>query len=348
MSAPLPDWQRFIAGNPFPAHADAAYPRAPLELPVSRLPRDTWAAACIPAAVRLEFEGRAAALRVLYRCRASAPDNAGQLQLTRHMRADMAACFELWSAQQCLASMPAGVDTGLQSVTIPLSGDGPYTLYLPELLLPEIVELRVIDGELRPRPARPRWLAYGDSITEGWCASSAALSWSARCARALDLDLINFGYSGAARGEIAAAEMLAGQRADVISVAFGTNCWSRVAHDGALFGATLRTFLQIVRAAHPTLPIFALSPILRPDGEQRANARGLTHAQLRAVFEQTVFALQEQGDTQLHLIEGLPLLNRDDLSADGIHPNDAGHAAIAQVFAQRLRPWLSPLSNRGA
>jgi lysophospholipase L1-like esterase len=238
-----------------------------------------------------------------------------------------------------LAAAPAALGATMQSVELALTGAGPYTLYFPELWLPEIDRIEVLGGALRARPARPRWLAYGDSITEGWCASAAALCWTARAARQLDLDILNFGYSGAARGEIAAAEMLAKQTADVITVAFGTNCWSRVAHDGDLFAATLRTFLQIVRAGQPHTPIVAISPTLRPDGEQRANARGLTHAQLRHVFERTV---QEkiESDDYLYLIEGLPLVNVNELAADGIHPNDAGHANIADAVTLQLRAIL--------
>jgi lysophospholipase L1-like esterase len=327
---------QFIAGCLYPPQPDAAYPRAELEQPVSRLPRDTWAAACIPAGVRLEFEGAAQAVRVSYRCRNPSAANAGQWLLTRQLRNSMAQRFELWNTAELLAAAPAAPECDIAaSVELPLSGSGPYTLYLPELLLPQIDAVEAIGGALHPRRQRARWLAYGDSITEGWCASAAARCWTACAARELDLDLVNLGYSGAARGEIAVAEMLAQQRADAISVAFGTNCWSRVAHDGSLFAATLRTFLQIVRAAHPAIPIIALSPTLRPDGENRANARGLSHGDLRGQFEHTVKTLIAAGDGNLHLLEGLPLISAADL-VDGVHPDDAGHAKIAAAVAAVL------------
>jgi lysophospholipase L1-like esterase len=323
----------FLKGSLYPARPEAAYPRAESEVPVSRLPRDTWASACIPVGVRLAFEGDARAVEVDYRCHEPSPDNAGILGLTRQLRPTLLPQFELWDRDRLLGTAPAGLAGGL--VRLDLSGPGPWTLYLPELLLPIIDSVRGIGGTLAPRPSRPRWLAYGDSLTEGWCASSPALNWPARVGRRLDLEMVNLGYSGAARGELAVAEMLARQPADLITVAFGTNCWTRVAHSAGLFVEVVATFLDILRSAHPTIPIVCLSPVVRPDGETTPNARGLTHGELRRLFEMTVRERRDGGDANLHLIEGLPLVPPDEL-ADGVHPNDTGHGRMADAVADLL------------
>ena len=90
------------------------------------------------------------------------------------------------------------------------------------------LSLTAVGGEIAPAPALPRWLAYGDWTTQGWIASGPSQGWAAIAARKAHLNLINMGYAGAGRGEIASAEHIAGLNADVISIAYGESCWTRV------------------------------------------------------------------------------------------------------------------------
>ncbi len=172
-------------------------------------------------------------------------------------------------------------------------------------------------------------MAYGDSITEGWIASGPAGAWPAIAAREFRLDVVNLGYAGAARGEIVTAEQLAALDADVISLAYGTNCWTRIPHSAAQFRAGLEAFLAVVRQGHPTTPIVVASPVLRPDAEHTPNRLGATLADFRDETERVVDAMQRAGDPALTLVPGGPLLTVDRLP-DGIHPGDAGHRILAQ------------------
>jgi len=94
-----------------------------------------------------------------------------------------------------------------------------------------------------------------------------------------------------------------------------------------------------VREGHPRTPIVALSPILRPDAEATRNRLGASLADLRAAFEAVVRERQAAGDARLALVAGRDLVARERL-ADGIHPDDAGHAqlaaALGPVLAQSL------------
>jgi lysophospholipase L1-like esterase len=186
-------------------------------------------------------------------------------------------------------------------------------------------------------------VCYGDSIAEGWCASEPAGAWPHVLARERGLDVVNLGYAGAARGEIASAEEIAGLPADLVTIAHGTNCWTRTPHSGGMFAEGLRAFLAIVREGHPRTPIVALSPILRADAESTPNRLGATLADLRTAFEAVVCERQAAGDAVLHLIRGLPLVPRGRLP-DGIHPDDEGHAELARA----LGPVLSKALREGA
>jgi len=327
---------RFLRGCAFearrpPGEAPVPYPRADPGPLGERLPRDTWAAACIPVGVRLEGVGDVSVFELEYETRC---DDLGY-------RGDGAGrSFALFRDGERVAELPARLGRARVRFELPAGGaprdaDAHFTLYLPEGMKPELHALEVIEGSLRPAPRRPRWLCYGDSIAEGWSASGPAWCWPAIAARELALDLVNLGYAGAARGEIASAESIAELEARVISVTHGTNCWTRTPHSIARFRAGLEDFLEIVRAGHPDTPIVAASPIVRPDAEKTANRLGATLEDLRRAFEEVVRRRIAAGDGALFLVEGLPLVAPEQMP-DGIHPDDAGHAALARALGAAL------------
>jgi lysophospholipase L1-like esterase len=150
-------------------------------------------------------------------------------------------------------------------------------------------------------------------------------------ARSLGLDVVNLGYAGAARGEIASAEQVAAQPADVISITHGTNCWTRTPHSVGMMRETTAAFLEVVRGGHPTTPVVVASPVLRPDAETTPNRLGATLVDLRAAMEEVVQARIDAGDAALTLVRGGDLLTVDHLP-DGIHPGDEGHELLAEAF----------------
>lgn len=240
-----------------------------------------------------------------------------------------------------MACIPSGVRVEwVGTGTVSLEGDGELTWvegddrsigYLPLVAGTRVVS---VEGDVEPAPLQPRWLAYGDSITEGWVTTTPAAAWPAVAGRSLGLDAINMGYAGAARGEIVSAEHLAELSADVITVAHGTNCWSRTPHTAAQVAEGTRAFLDVVRQGHPEVPIVVVSPIVRPDAEATPNRLGATLVDLRAAIEDVA---AERDDVSL--VPGLPLVTPEQLP-DGIHPADEGHAAIAAAVELMLRKVL--------
>ncbi|MFD3574466.1 GDSL-type esterase/lipase family protein [Streptomyces sp. NPDC058644] len=209
--------------------------------------------------------------------------------------------------------------------------DGDFVLHLPETLRPALTGLRPVGGgTLQPRQRQPRWLVYGDSIVEGWSTSRPHLAWPALAGRALGVESVNLGYAGAARGELASGEQLASLDADLITIAFGTNCWSRVPHSARLLYETARAFLDLVRRGHPAAPLLVVSPVLRPDAEAVPNALGATLRDLRTAVERAAL------DAGADVLPGGGLLEAGHL-VDGVHPGDAGHGVLADAVASALR-----------
>jgi lysophospholipase L1-like esterase len=214
-------------------------------------------------------------------------------------------------------------------------GDMRAIVYLPEGMRPTVLSIAGIGGEIFPASRQPRWLAYGDSIAEGWIASGPAGAWPAIVGRDQWFDVVNLGYAGSARGEIVSAEQVASLDAEVISITHGTNCWTRIPHSVDMMRSTTEAFVRIVRAGHPGVPIVLASPVVRPDAEDTPNKLGATLADLRAAMEDAGRALVDAGDELLTVLPGGDLL-APTLLADGVHPGDEGHQVLARAFGEAL------------
>ncbi|MFE0702081.1 GDSL-type esterase/lipase family protein [Streptomyces sp. NPDC058872] len=299
---------------------------------LARLPWDTAERAALPIGVRIEFRAAPGTRAVELRYRAAVPPADDPLRALRH-------CFALWQGNRfvgetCTAPAAEAV------VTLPLPAHGGvFTVHLPEGQAPVPLALRAVGGHLAPAPPRPRWLVHGDSITEGWWSTRPAHSWPATAGRLLGLDPVNLGYAGGARGELPLAEQLARLPGEAVTLAFGTNCWSRVPATADWLYATVRAFVGLVRRGHPDSPLLIVSPVLRPEAEHTRNALGATLTELRRAMERAGRDLAAEGDGRLSVLPGRPLLGPEHL-ADGLHPNDAGHARIARAVAEALGPCL--------
>ncbi len=307
----------YLRGCVFPGTRDVPYPRAdPADR--FRLPADTWHMAALPAGVRLEVAGEAAAVDIDY---TTATDELG------YRGEGAGVSFTAWGPDGRIDRQAARLGEGTARLEL-AAGDARTTVHLPEGMRPTVRELRGVDGDIRPAAGQPRWVVYGDSVAEGWIASEPGLAWPAHAGRAQGLEVVNLGYAGAARGEIPSAEQVAALDADLLTVCHGTNCWTRIPHSTGLFRAGVAAFLDIVRGGHPDTPLLVVSPVLRPDAEDTPNRLGATLADLRRAMEAEVTARIEAGDDRLELLAGRDLVTADQLG-DGIHPDDDGHRAMA-------------------
>jgi lysophospholipase L1-like esterase len=223
-------------------------------------------------------------------------------------------------------------------VTLALPGDPdqPAVIYLPEGMRPVVTQVQPVGGSLRPAPRQPRLLVVGDHVTQGWLAASPATSWPAVIGRKLGLDVGNLGFAGTTRLEAVVGLTVAATPAEAVVVSVGTGCWSRPAHSAALLAESLRSFLDLVRAGHPTAPLVVVSPLLRPAAEDVPNVFGATLADLRRAVEDVVME-RSATDPALVLVPGEPVLGEEEL-ADGVYPGDEGHRRVAAAVSKVLSP----------
>lgn len=310
--------EEYLRGVGYAAAGGVPYPRAdPADHDL--LPPDTWAMAQVPAGVHLVVSGDAP--RVTITCRTTTADLGYRGQAA-------GTTIATWRGDVHVDEAP--VTLGEHEITVAGPGGGTARIYLPEGMRPEVLDIVGVGGSIEPAPRGPRWICYGDSITEGWGASGPATSWAATVAREVDADVLNMGYAGSARGEAVSARHVASRRGDLVTLAFGTNCWSQTPHSADELSGVARSFIDTVRAADPDVPILVVSPVVRPDAETTPNAKGATLADLRASVEDAARG------ADVTLLEGGDLITSDQL-ADGIHPNDDGH----RVLADHIGAWAS-------
>lgn len=296
-------------------------------------PNDTASAATIPAGMRLEFTGNATAVDIDFQsgtANALAPPH-------------MPRGFSLWIDTEFISSTPTNLNTrGTARISVPPhEGDAVVRIFLPNAGPITITGFSGSGGDLNPTKTVPSLVIYGDSITQGWSASDPGLAWPALLGRLLCHEDRNLGFAGSARGEIQVASLIAQSQADLIVLAWGTNCWSRVPVDGALIREQMRLFIQMIRSGHPDCPIVVVSPIVRPLAEDEPNVFGATLAEIRLGIESGVaeFATRN-GDQMILLIPGRDLIDESGLSEDLLHPNDTGHAAIAEALHTEIERWM--------
>lgn len=355
----------FLRGVAWPGIRGVPYPRAQPDDRL-RLPGDTWRMACVPVGVRVELVGDATAVRIAYRtgtaelgyrgaalwktgpaaspsrptipsrgAAAAAEDD--RLRAGEDGGADRLRCFSAWSAAGLLGEARAEVGEG--SAELPRVAGERTIVYVPELMRPTVLDVAGLGGDVEPAPLQPRWVVYGDSVAEGWVATAPALAWPAIAGREMGLDVVNLGYAGAARGEVASAEQVAALDADLLTVCHGTNCWTRTPHSADLFRAGIAAFLDVLRQGHPTTPLLVVSPVVRPDAEETPNRLGATLVGLRAAMEAEVRRRIDAGDAALRLLPGRDLIGPEHLG-DGIHPDDAGHRRIATAVAAAVADMI--------
>ena len=175
-------------------------------------------------------------------------------------------------------------------------------------------------------------LYYGSSITQGAAASRPGMSYEAQIARRLDRDFINFGFAGAARGERAIADYMAG-----LDYAAFVSDYDHNAPTPEHLQSTHFALYETIRAARPDVPYVMVSrPVTRYGDEENARRRAI-------VMDSYARALKG-GDRSVYFVDGYALFKEDgmeDCLADGLHPNDLGLYRMARAIGKTLAQCLS-------
>jgi hypothetical protein len=168
---------------------------------------------------------------------------------------------------------------------------------------------------------------YGTSIVQGGCVSRPGMSPTALMARALDVNIINLGFSGCGRMEIEMADLLA----ELDPAVYIVDClWNLLAPE--FVAARAEPFLKALRAARPN------TPILLPED---SNFQGISPTPRGVVLRKAIENLEAAGVKGLHFLPNSGMLGDDgEGTVDGCHPNDLGMTRMANVLTNALAQLL--------
>lgn len=176
-----------------------------------------------------------------------------------------------------------------------------------------------------------RVVFYGSSITQGACVSRPGLSYVNQLARKLDCPVLNLGFSGSARGEIAMAQYIAALKPDVFVMDYEHNA-PTLEH----LQKTHEPFYRAFRQLCPKTPVLLLSS---PDLPFKRRSRTKRREVIRATFANG----KKDGDHALYILDGETFYPKDfwdSCSVDTLHPNDIGHLFMAEAIYPVLKEIL--------
>ena len=208
-------------------------------------------------------------------------------------------------------------------------------VYLPWSMAVEIRELSLDDGAwIKPIKAAKKMLAFGDSITQGYDALRPSNRYAAKLAEALGAEEVNKGI-GAERFFPALAETREPFEPDYITVAYGTNDWSRLGEEE--FKEKCYAFYAALNRNYPNAKIFAITPIWRKDYTAEK-----TFGPFHKVSEDIESIVKEfENITCIHGFDFVP--QDEKYFADlRLHPNDDGFEEYFRNLYKEILPGENP------
>jgi hypothetical protein len=205
------------------------------------------------------------------------------------------------------------------------------TIYLPNNNQVQVLAVGVdADSDLqRPPPfARQKPIVcYGSSVLQGTGAAHPSSTYPAALARRLNLDFVNLGFGGAGKAE-----------PEVVSLVNQLDACAYLFDLGKSYGAPTpdrySKMLDVIRASHPGVPIFCVTPIYSlKEGKEPAYLK--RSEDLRQLMRSAANERRQAGDKQMYVVEGLELCGEPDKGqfSDELHPNDIGNERMAERLA---------------
>ncbi len=168
---------------------------------------------------------------------------------------------------------------------------------------------------------------YGSSITQGGCASRPGTTYQGFVTRHFDINHINLGFSGNARGEEAIGDYIASLDMSVFVYDYDHNAPSK---EHLL--ATHEPMFKKIRKAHPDLPIIMMSrpKFIKTDDEIIRNE----------IIKKTYDNAKAASDENVYFISGTELCLDNENTVDGCHPTDYGFKCMADKLIALLEKIL--------
>ena len=215
------------------------------------------------------------------------------------------------------------------------AGEKLVEVYFPWSRCTMIKSLTLDDGAtLRPAYRPKSMIAFGDSITQGYDTEYSSQSYVCRLSRMLGADVIDKGIGG----DVFCPALLKNPdpvTPDLITVAYGTNDWSRRTPEE--YRKACRLFYTRLASLYPDARIFAITPIWRADANRTDTPFGAPAWKTHDLIAACVADLANV--TVIRAWNLVPHM-KEFFSDAFLHPNDAGFAAYAEGLYCQMQQYL--------
>jgi len=209
-----------------------------------------------------------------------------------------------------------------------------YRLYLP--LYDGVTELEIgidsLSSILKPERTNNKPIVfYGTSITQGGCASRPGMVHTSIISRKLDVECINFGFSGNGRMEKPLAELISGIDA-LFYVLDGTNNMTpEQIHENAI------PLVEIIREKHPGTQIVFVEGLLNDKSyldQKTRDAENAKNIALKREYDE----MKNREFRNIYYIEQSGGKGTDfESTVDGVHLTDLGFSRYADFLLKEFR-----------
>lgn len=215
------------------------------------------------------------------------------------------------------------------------SGTRRFRMYMPLRNRLKHFQLGTDEGsvtKILPRRAVKNIVYYGTSIIHGAYSVRSGLCLTSRIGRALNRPVINLGFSGGARLEAEMANLMA----ELDPAVFVCDPYHNV--DAVIVRERMERFFDILCEARPDTPVLLLGapPVLN----------GWLYPDSAAVDVEKVKLFDEISQKiscrhcNFRYVPGHDFYGSDEVSLDGVHPNDEAFGNMAKILVPIIRAYL--------
>lgn len=219
-----------------------------------------------------------------------------------------------------------------------------YRVYLPLYNGVKTLEIGVDEGSyfrFAPISEEKPIMLYGTSIAQGGCAARPAMAWSTILQRALDLPLVNLGFSGNGPMETEVLDFIVETDARL----FILDCYPNMT--GMLQNVYPRTLAAVkqIRAKHDE-PILIVEHAGYSDDVAHPSKRTIVDS-VNMAAKRAYKELLDDGVKNLYYLTREELALTQEMTVDGTHPTDLGMMQQAKAVEKKVREILHmPVGNR--
>ena len=172
---------------------------------------------------------------------------------------------------------------------------------------------------------------YGSSIVHGIGAGRPGMNYPAIISRIYNTDIRNFGFGGAAKGEPAIIDYMAGLDMSVFVYDYDHN-----APSADFLRDTHYAGYKRFRTKRPDVPIVLASKVDYYSSPEANEVR-------RRIIIDTFNRAKSEGDKLIEFVDGREIYDKDyraELTIDNCHPNDGGYVAMAKAFGKVIEKYI--------